>query len=149
MKKITKFLNAYEPGHLDAVVDVINLLGDRDLVREILPLARKIRDAKYRAHGYVLLEKKRDEAARKLQPRSRIKKGFRKPKKELIREFSTMSLPVVGICPLCGKAKKGRPLPGCETRKSGRVWYEECTICPYYMELIKTKSGYTERGHLE
>ncbi|MHA2376676.1 MAG: hypothetical protein ACXAB9_10955, partial [Candidatus Thorarchaeota archaeon] len=83
------------------------------------------------------------------KPLSRAKEGFRKPQKELQPIYSEMPMPIVGICPLCGKAKRGRPLPGCETRKSGRVWYEECSICPYYMELMKTKSGYTERGHLE
>lgn len=38
-------------------------------------------------------------------------------------------------CPWCGAWKlRGTNVPACEAKESGRTWYEECAICPYYGE---------------
>ena len=51
----------------------------------------------------------------------------------------------VGLCPRCDKVVKGYPMPGCESKKTGRIFYKECTSCSYYSEIFqKRKNRYTE-----
>jgi hypothetical protein len=44
---------------------------------------------------------------------------------------------VVGVCPKCDSMLGGLPLPSCETKKTGRVFYKECSSCEYYAEVWK------------
>jgi len=43
---------------------------------------------------------------------------------------------VLGACPECGKLMRGVALSGCETEETGRHFYKECTVCPYYSEVF-------------
>lgn len=53
-------------------------------------------------------------------------------------------LTVIGLCPKCGSPLGGYPLPGCESSKTGRVFYKECRGCTYYSELYKRRNNYIE-----
>lgn len=48
---------------------------------------------------------------------------------------------IVGVCPKCSDKLLGAPIPSCEKRKTGRVFYAECNnqACPYYYEVIQHK----------
>jgi hypothetical protein len=48
-------------------------------------------------------------------------------------------MPIVGICPLCGEAVTGEVQPSCEQSNTGRLFYKECSVCPYYSELFKKR----------
>jgi len=52
-------------------------------------------------------------------------------------------LTVIGSCK-CGGLMTGEPLPGCETKLTGRVFYKECDSCSYYSELFKKGNIYEE-----
>lgn len=51
---------------------------------------------------------------------------------------------VVGMCPRCSNIVRGMPLPSCESKKSGRVFYKECAGCSYYSEVIMDRTMYKE-----
>lgn len=53
------------------------------------------------------------------------------PKDPMERRLNLLDKP----CPWCGAWKlRGCRIQGCMTRDTGRTWYEECAICPYYGE---------------
>ena len=45
---------------------------------------------------------------------------------------------VIGFCPSCNSQLVGTPLKGCETKKTGRYFYKECSSCSYYAEIFKS-----------
>lgn len=49
----------------------------------------------------------------------------------------------IGICK-CGGTMTGEPVPGCETKLTGRTFYKECDTCTYYSELFKIDDTYKE-----
>ncbi len=49
----------------------------------------------------------------------------------------------IGICK-CGGTMTGEPVPGCETKLTGRTFYKECDTCSYYSELFKIDDTYKE-----
>lgn len=49
----------------------------------------------------------------------------------------------MGICK-CGGVLTGEPVPGCETKLNGRVFYKECDTCSYYSELFKIDNIFKE-----
>lgn len=76
----------------------------------------------------------------------------RRRKRPLESELDRMSREVpgeprpmapVGVCS-CGGLVTGEPLPGCEVRLTGRVFYRECSSCTYYSELFKVDKEYKE-----
>lgn len=48
---------------------------------------------------------------------------------------------VVGFCPKCGSTMVGDAMPQCEAKDTGRHFYSECTVCPYYTEIFKGRKG--------
>lgn len=57
--------------------------------------------------------------------------------KEAAYEWDDPQLPfVLGLCPECGELMRGLAIPACESRVSARVFYKECTVCPYYSEIF-------------
>lgn len=48
---------------------------------------------------------------------------------------------VVGFCPKCSSTMVGDALPACESEKTGRHFYSECTTCSYYTEIFKGRKG--------
>jgi hypothetical protein len=66
-----------------------------------------------------------------------LKNGLYKNKFKLEPRDSMerMLKPLNKLCPVCGAMKlRGTKIEGCETRATGRTWYEECIICQYYGE---------------
>lgn len=53
-------------------------------------------------------------------------------------------MPVIGFCPKCGRKLLGMFISDCETRKSGRVFYKQCSSCSYYSELFKRRNKHVE-----
>ena len=51
---------------------------------------------------------------------------------------------VVGICPRCSSKVVGGPIPKCEIKISGRVFYKECSACTYYVEIFKKGNKHRE-----
>lgn len=55
---------------------------------------------------------------------------------------------VINICPHCNGEMRGEPIPGCETNRTGRIFYSECSRCAYYYEMflkkIRNKTIYTK-----
>jgi hypothetical protein len=51
---------------------------------------------------------------------------------------------VIGFCPKCNSQLRGEPLPECETKKSGRYFYAECSACTYYYEIFKKRKKFTK-----
>lgn len=56
-------------------------------------------------------------------------------------------LTVIGLCK-CGGVLEGEPMPGCETKKTGRIFYAQCQECDYYREVIREGDRVFERGNL-
>ena len=50
----------------------------------------------------------------------------------------------LGKCPRCNDWIAGLRLPGCEARKTGRLYYKECRKCTYYSEIFKRKGQLVE-----
>jgi hypothetical protein len=50
----------------------------------------------------------------------------------------------IGICPKCGSALLGDPIPSCERSKTGRVFWTECSSCTYHKELFEKNGVLTE-----
>ena len=59
---------------------------------------------------------------------------------ERMQEPQTFNV-VVGFCPKCNSTMVGSPMPPCESDETGRHFYSECTVCPYYTEVFKGRKG--------
>ncbi len=67
------------------------------------------------------------------------KKKFKREPRDWIER---MLKPLDYKCPWCHEMKlRGCEITGCETKESGRTWYEECIICPYYGEEFGGKDA--------
>lgn len=52
--------------------------------------------------------------------------------------------PVIGFCPDCGGLLGGLFISPCETKKTGRYFYRECSECSHFVEMLKHGDKYTE-----
>jgi hypothetical protein len=87
-------------------------------------------------------------------PSTRILKGQAKKRKKPCGKKGTdlqkdemqelRPVTVVGKCPRCGSDLLGTPVATCETEKSGRVFYKECSACKYYAEVFKKRNKHYE-----
>jgi hypothetical protein len=75
---------------------------------------------------------------------SKRPKGAGKPSPPKREPEPHKMLTVVGFCPQCKSVVKGEPMPGCESKSSGRVFYKECTACKYYSEIFKKRNKHYE-----
>jgi hypothetical protein len=68
------------------------------------------------------------------------REGRRGTHKEHIDAISVDPRPpdtIVGVCHKCQSVVRGEPIKGCETEKTGRVFYGMCDRCTYYFEVFK------------
>ncbi len=79
--------------------------------------------------------------------RGRRARQVRRRKPEI--KEPTAPVAVVGVCGYCEGIVKGMSLPSCEREESGRVFYEECTQCDYYKEVLNIDGVITEFSNKE
>jgi hypothetical protein len=75
------------------------------------------------------------------QDTQRKEAGMSKEDQEAGRPMMT-----IGFCPRCNERMVGEPVRKCGDKKRGRqrLFYKECTSCPYYAEIWKNKNKYDE-----
>jgi hypothetical protein len=74
---------------------------------------------------------------RKKGCKGKVKERPKQPQPERVQT-------VIGFCPKCGSNLMGVPIPNCETEKSGRVFYKECSACSYYSEIFLRRNKHYE-----
>jgi hypothetical protein len=112
--------------------DALQVLRDEQEKRDIYESQRQVKASVKRQ---AKIERKQSEAKGMIEPRE--------PVARKIQEFTKLRA-VIGFCPKCGGNLRGEPTPGCEQKKSGRMFYKECQTCTYYAEVWKKKNKYHE-----
>lgn len=84
-----------------------------------------------------------EQSARIRKERNKKRKIVQRRNKESVIEPKKLTT-VVGICKRCGSELVGFPIPRCERKKSGRIFYKECSQCSYYSEIIRKGENFKE-----
>jgi hypothetical protein len=88
------------------------------------------------------LEEKRVAAEAHLHAKKDYEDYVRGGKAEEKNYTVTRPQTIIGFCPKCNSKLMGEPVPGCESKKSGRHFYAECSACNYYYEIFKIRNKY-------
>ena len=132
VKNVQLFIGAFHPQCTYAIQQFLEWFSiDRKLERIVWSTIKR-REVVTRRHS------EQGVARRRKGP---LESELDRQAREVSREPRPMA--PIGICN-CGGLITGEPLPGCEARLSGRVFYRECNSCTYYSELFKIDKKYKE-----
>ena len=134
---VIKLLLAYNVNQVDAAIGIINYIINKECpLAEFMEYAREVSAGRHHDNGVALKK-----------ARGREKRDRRKSRSGPLHWIvEPLPMPPVKMCE-CGGIISGMPLPGCETKTTGRFFYSECDTCSYWVELIKDGAIYIERGN--
>ena len=153
--KVERFLWAYSADQLVTAYDILKHLADLDMGTEVLPKIQSVSEEKFKAQLPWPGPKKtfkRDKKCRGGRAAKSVAKAKAKAQELTAEDHEAQEarrksfMPTIGFCPRCGSAVIGAPVT-CEDNKkmSGRHFYKECTVCPYYSEIFKKRNKFIEK----
>lgn len=139
---VYRYTRSHNRQVIDGTIQFLQAFGCCGELLEVLARLDNERLDKQRIAAEEKTLEKWDEA-RRLEEESGCKEKKEKKVRQIPQEKRSLTT-VVGFCPRCKSHLLGEPLPGCETTKSGRVFYKECSACTYYSEIFKKRNKYLE-----
>lgn len=149
-EKIKEYCESFNPEHLYSVIqffewfecceDLMAPIQDflSTKIKEIAAIKRRGRQAFERA-GMPLVTDEEKEAITRAPCIDDVPERERHRWVEIPEPHKSEI--VVGFCPKCSSTMVGDVMPQCEAKDTGRHFYSECTVCPYYTEIFKGRKG--------
>lgn len=140
LKKLRQTTNGYPLEGVDGAIDFLWFVDHHGVdIADALVILREVSKRNHEIAGkdrLTMLKAQKRECAKG----GKDHKGVPPKPKE---DRQQPPLTVIGICE-CGGRIMGEPLQSCETKRSGRVFYKECSSCSYYAEVVKKGNKFTE-----
>lgn len=130
---VARYMESFSDRDVDTVIQFLEIFGCCRNLHKVLVKLRSESIDRARIEA---------ERLRRMRPRGRSGPSRTETSEECKEDDEYDDLVpeplVVGVCPKCGWALVGGPVPGCERNKTNRVFYEECTKhnCVYYAEVF-------------
>jgi hypothetical protein len=146
---IEKFLWAYDRPGLDTARDIVKYFLQHDLMEGAVERIADVALDKHRYHRAIAdAGAMGEEIKEKTFKKSKCgkKKADPIPESEVKEPIIRDKIPhiVIGTCPKCESLVRGMPVAHCETEKSGRTFYKECSACTYYSEIFNKRNKFYE-----
>lgn len=120
------------------VFDPYMLADFRNMLQMLIPDSKIIPIITEEVDRRVELDRQRAENKGKVKSRRHTANSIEGP-------IELPKMQAVDMCE-CGGVVRGQPLPPCEQKATGRIFYAECDTCDYYYELILKRKKYSKRG---